>query len=130
VRRTILDSVGDCLPEEHDVGLDDRVWDAVRFAICTGRNDERVVLDAPQIHLTSSVYQSRYSTSDVKVTHISIWIRLDPPSMRLLYDLLPRRIQLAQQILELVSGPHMPVLQAMYKGQCAVQLENPAVGFG
>lgn len=50
--------------------------------------------------------------------------------MRLPDDLFPRRVQLAQQILKFIPRPHMSVLETMHKGQGAVQLENPAVGFG
>lgn len=50
--------------------------------------------------------------------------------MRLLHHLFPCRIQLAQQILELISRPHMSVLQTMHKRQSAMQLKDPAVGLG
>lgn len=63
--RTVFDVVRDSLSEEHYVRLDDGVGYPVRFTVCTGRDHERVVLDAPQIYLTILVYQPQYCRKDM-----------------------------------------------------------------
>jgi hypothetical protein len=50
--------------------------------------------------------------------------------MSILHNLVPTRIQLPQQLLKLITWPHVSILRTMYEMECSVKFEDSFVGFG
>lgn len=81
-------------------------------------HDERVVANATEFNLKRSSITPLANSNEAALSvsaHITIRIRFDFATVRVLDKLLPRRIQLAEFLLEDISRPYVVVFGAVNK---------------